>query len=57
MVFQNLKSKYPICGKSDDILGFSYYSAASGFVTSKVFALWLSERCINHHDMYGCQKY
>jgi hypothetical protein len=52
MIFQNPKSKYQIHGVLDNILSVSYRSAASGFMTSEVFALWLGERCTNHHDIY-----
>jgi hypothetical protein len=39
IMFQNPKSKYPICGVPDDIPGIPYDSATNGFMTSKVFAL------------------
>jgi hypothetical protein len=56
MIFQNPKSKYPIREVLDYIPKVSYCSIASGFMTSKVFALYLDERRANHPDMYGRQK-
>jgi hypothetical protein len=55
MIFQNPKSKNPICGISNNIPNVSYHSIASGFMTSEVFALWLDERRINHLDTNGRQ--
>jgi hypothetical protein len=39
IMFQNPKSKYPICGIPDNILDVLYHSTTSGFMTSEVFAL------------------
>jgi hypothetical protein len=57
MIFQNPKSKYPICGIPDNILDVLYHSTTSGFMTSEVFALSWDEWLADYADMYGCQIY